>query len=144
MLSPWFAFDLWVQLCRAMLSAPWAVPLKVTEAAWGAQLRIARDLMAVSKGIGRREQPRAEAQSSRPQLGQQDLEAIGRRQKDAEEAIQRFTDFAKSQSRAVAGASRDHSNRAARRRDRVRAAAATSRTSRASVRSKQKQKKRRR
>jgi hypothetical protein len=88
--NPWFAFNPWLNLFRRMLFTPWIVPLQAAQVAWGAQSRIAGDLMRPSQGIAPRSQPPAEA-------------------------IERSAEIIPSPSAAVGGAPSAPSHRAARR-----------------------------
>jgi hypothetical protein len=126
--NPWYVFNLWLNLLRAMTFVPWAAPLQAAQVAWGAHGRTARDLTRFSEGIGKRSEQLPEAQRSQPPAEESH---------PYREAVDRFAEPARSHSVRV---SRRHKPRS-----RIRAAgtATITRTQRASAQAKSKHKKRR-
>jgi|EndMetStandDraft_8_1072994.scaffolds.fasta_scaffold568025_1 hypothetical protein len=122
--NPWYVFNLWLNLFRAMVFVPWAAPLQAAQVAWGAHSRTARDLTRFSEGIGKRSGQLAEAQRSQPPAEESH---------PYREAVDRFAELARSR------VSRRHKPRS-----RIRAAGTgtITRTQRASTQAKSKRKKR--
>jgi hypothetical protein len=157
MFNPWFVFNGWFNLVRAMFFAPWLVPLQAAQGVWGAQSWVARDFMRLSKSNGQRSWPLAEAQralhAADAQTNVPHAAASTQPPADAQEspphaeAMEQFAELVRSHSQAVGGASPSHSDHASRRhkpRSRNRAAKSdtATRTRTASVGAKAKHKKR--
>jgi hypothetical protein len=135
--NPWYVFNLWFNLFRAIAFVPWAAPLQAAQLAWGAQSQTARDLTRFSEGIGKRSEQLAEAQRSQPPAEAQESQPPAEESHPYREAVDRFAELARSHSARV--------SRHPKPRSRIRAAgtATTTRTQRASAQANSKHKKRR-
>ena len=135
--NPWYVFNLWFNLFRAMVFVPWTGPLQAAQVALGARSRTARDLTRFSEGIGKRSEQLAEAQRSQPPAEAQESQSPAEESHPYREAVDRFAERARSHSARV---SRRHKPRS-----RIRAAgtATITHTQRASAQAKSKHKKRR-
>jgi hypothetical protein len=85
-----------------MLFAPWIIPLQVAQAVF------AGDFTGLSKSIGQRSEPSAEAQRSQPHA--ETMERSG----PPEKAMEQFAELVRSHSHAGGGASPADSHRASR------------------------------
>lgn len=166
MFNPWFMFSLWLNVFRAMVFAPWVLPLQAARMVLGAQTPVARDWMRVSERDGQRTRPPADAQkhpaaepqsepAARAERSRPDAAALieppaeAQAQPSAEaqqpdgEALRQCADFMRELLASQSHERRPTQRHKPRSPNRVRTAAVSSRTHKASIRSKSKRKKRR-